>query len=109
MSWRIYQRIFELVAVVSMMAGIVLMWMQKDPRHYLVYAGFVLLASGKLTEALNLNDPNFKIIKIAACICIYLLVILNLFYNVRSISYILIPLGIYYALHYRWMFQQRKA
>ena len=109
MNWRVYQRIFELTAVLAMMGGIVMMWMQKDPDHYLVYGGFVLLATGKLTQALNLKDPNFRIIKMMACICIYLLVILNLFYNVRSITYILFPLGIYYALHYRWMFQQKKA
>ena len=109
MNWRVYQRIFELASVVTMMAGIFLMWMQKDPQHYLVYGGFVLLATGKLTEALNLNDPNFKIIKVMACFCIYLLVILNMLYNVRSITYVLIPLGVYYALHYRWMFQHRKV
>lgn len=109
MNWRVYQRIYELLAVLAMMGGIVMMWMQKDPQHYLIYGGFVLLATGKLTEALNLSDPNFKIIKVVACFSIYLLVILNLFYHVRSITYILIPLGCYYALHYRWMFQQRKT
>ncbi|MEJ0057574.1 MAG: hypothetical protein WDN75_19185 [Bacteroidota bacterium] len=109
MNWRVSQRIFEIASVVVMIAGVILMWMRKDPSHYLVYGGFLLLASGKLVEALNLQDPNFKIIKIAACICIYVLVLLNLFYNVKSIIYILLPLGVYYALHYRLIFQQRKA
>ncbi len=109
MNWRVYQRIFELAAVFSMMAGIFFMWMQKDPQHYLIYGGFVLLATGKLTEALNLIDPNFRIMKVMACFCIYLLVILNMLYSVRSITYILIPLAVYYALHYRWMFQQKKS
>ena len=109
MSWRVYQRIFEVAAVIAMMAGIVLMWMQIDSQHNLIYVGFVLLSAGKLTEALNLIDPNFKIIKVMACFCIFLLVILNLFYHVRSITYILIPLAVYYALHYRWMFQHRKV
>jgi hypothetical protein len=108
MNWRVYQRILELSAILSMMAGIVLLWMRRDPDHYLVYGGFMLLATGKLIEAVNLDDPNFKIIKVAACVSIYLLVILNLFYNVRSIMYILVPLAAYYALHYRWMFQQKK-
>ncbi|MBY0434862.1 MAG: hypothetical protein K2U26_12205 [Cyclobacteriaceae bacterium] len=109
MNWRVYQRIFELAAVAVMVTGIVMMWMRKDPDHYIVYAGFLLLAAGKLIEALNINDPNFKILKIAACVCIALLVVLNLFYHIRSMMYILAPLGVYYVLHYRWMFQQRKT
>ncbi len=109
MNWRAYQRIFEISSVVTMMAGVILMWMRKDPNHYLVYGGFLLLASGKLVEAVNLTDPNFKIIKIAACACIYILVFLNLFYNIKSIIYILLPLGAYYALRYRLMFQQKNT
>lgn len=109
MNWRVIQRILELGAVTSMMAGIVLMWLKKDPQHYLVYGGFALLASGKLVEALHINDPNFKIVKVAACLSIYLLVILNLQYHVRTLVYILAPLAVYYALHYRWLFQSKKA
>ena len=60
MSWRVYQRIFEVAAVIAMMAGIVLMWMQIDSQHYLIYGGFVLLSAGKLTEALNLIDPRSR-------------------------------------------------
>ncbi|NOT77224.1 MAG: hypothetical protein HOP08_20055 [Cyclobacteriaceae bacterium] len=108
MNWRVYQRILEVSAVVLMMAGVFLMWNRMDTEHYLIYGGFILLATGKLTEAMNVYDPGFKIIKIVACLCIYALVLLNLFYNVRSIIYIVIPLGIYYALHYRLMFQQKK-
>jgi hypothetical protein len=109
MNWRVSQRIFELTAVLAMMAGIILMWMKKDPLHYLVYTGFILLATGKLLEAININDPNFKILKVVTCFCIYLLAILNLFYQVRSLIYIMIPLALYYLLHYRWMLQQRKT
>lgn len=109
MNWRVYQRIFELVAVGMMMVGIVLMWMRKDPEHYFVYIGFLSLTTGKLIETLNVNDPQFKILKLAACVCLYLLLILNLFYHVQSILYILIPLGAYYAFHYRLMFHQRKT
>ena len=102
------QRILELAAVLTMMAGIVLLWMRMDPLHYVVYAGFLLLATGKLVEAINVDDPQFRIVKIAACFSIYTLVALNLFYNVRSILYILAPLGVYYVLHYRWLLQQKK-
>jgi phosphatidylserine synthase len=109
MSWRGYQRIFEITAIGAMMAGVVMMWMRLDPDHYLVYGGFLLLASGKLIEALNLNDPNFKIIKISACASIYALVSLNLFAGIRTIVYILIPLGVYYALHYRLILQQKRT
>ena len=109
MNWRLYQRIFELTAIGMMMSGIIMMWMKRDPSHYLVYIGFMVLATGKLVEAMNLNDPNFRSLKMAACVCIYVLVLLNLFFHIRSIMYIAIPLGIYYALHYRWMFQQRKT
>ena len=109
MNWRVYQRTFEITSVAAMMIGVILLWMRKDPNHYFVYSGFLLLASGKLTEAVNLSDPNFKIIKIVACLCIYVLVLMNLFYGVKSIVYIMLPLGIYYALHYRLMFQQRRT
>ncbi len=108
MNWRLTQRIFELTALLTMMTGIIMMWMKMDPHHYLVYAGFVLLATGKLVEAINVNDPNFRILKAAACFCIYLLAILNLFYQVRSLVYVMIPLALYYVLHYRWMLQERK-
>lgn len=108
MSWRVYQRIFELWAILMMMAGIVMLWMRMDPLHYMVYSGFMLLGTGKLIEALNIDDPNFRIIKIAACISIYLLVVMNLFYGIRSILYILIPLAVYYVLHYRWLLQQKR-
>lgn len=109
MTWRLYQRAFELTAVIMMMAGVILMWMQKDPRHFLIYGGFALLATGKLTQALNIYDPSFKILKIASCLSIYLLVLLNVFYNIQSIIYIVIPLGVYYLLHYRLMFQEKKS
>ena len=109
MNWRLSQRIFEIMSIVVMVIGVMLMWLRKDPNHYLVYGGFLLLASGKLVEAINLPDPNFKIIKIASCVCIYVLVLMNLFYNVKSIIYILLPLGAYYVLHYRLMFQQRNT
>ena len=108
MNWRVYQRIFEVTAVLAMMAGIVLMWMRKDPNHLLIYCGFILLATGKLIEGINVNDPNFKIVKIVMCMSMYVLVFLNLVYHIRSIVYILIPLGIYYGLHYRLLFQQKK-
>jgi hypothetical protein len=108
MSWRLYQRIFELTAILMMMAGIVMLWMRTDPLHYLVYSGFILLATGKLIEAVNIDDPNFRIIKITACLSIYMLVVLNLFYNIRSIMYILAPLAVYYVLHYRWLLQQKR-
>jgi phosphatidylserine synthase len=108
MNWRLYQRIFELAAIFTMMAGIVLLWMRLDPLHYVVYVGFLLLATGKLVEALNVYDPQFRIIKIAACISIYTLVALNLLYSIRSILYILVPLAVYYVLHYRWLLQQKK-
>ena len=109
MNWRAYQRILEISAVLMMMAGVIMMWLRKDPNHYLVYGGFILLATGKLIEAINVVDPNFKIVKIAMCISIFGLVLLNLLYHIRSIVYILIPLGIYYGLQYRLMFQQRKT
>jgi hypothetical protein len=108
MSWRVYQRIFELAAILSMMAGIALLWLRKDPLHHLVYSGFILLATGKLIEAMNVNDPNFRIVKVAACVSIYMLVVLNLLYDLRSIMYMLVPLSAYYVLHYRWLLQQRK-
>ncbi len=108
MNWRVSQRIFELAAVLAMMAGIFMMWMGKDPHHYLVYGGFAILATGKLIEALNVNDPSFKILKVASCLCIYVLVIFNMLYHIRSMVYILIPLGTYYGLHYRWMTQQKR-
>ena len=109
MSWRHYQRIFEILAVLLMMGGIVLMWMRMDPHHYLIYIGFFFLATGKLIEAININDPGFRILKVALCTSIYILVLLNLIYNVRSLVYVTIPLGLYYVLHYRLMFQQRKV
>ena len=109
MNWRVYQRIFELASVGVMIGGMVLLFKRQDPQHLVIYIGFMLLATGKLIEALNVYDPNFKIFKAVACICIYVLVLLNLFYNIRSIIYISIPLGIYYILHYRLMFQQRKT
>jgi uncharacterized membrane protein HdeD (DUF308 family) len=108
MSWRVYQRICEIIAVLMMMAGIVLMWMKLDSKHALVYAGFILLATGKLIETLNVSDPNFKIVKVIMCLSIYTLVLLNFFYQVRSIVYILVPLGVYYGLHYRLLFHQRR-
>ena len=109
MNWRVYQRIFELTAVLAMLTGVFLMWLHKDPRHYLVYGGFALLASGKMIEAVNLEDPTFKILKIAACLCVYVLVGYSIVFNIRSMVYILIPLGIYYALHYRLVNQQRRT
>lgn len=109
MNWRGYQRFFEISAVLLMMAGVLVMWMRKDPQHLLVYGGFVLLATGKLIEAVNVDDPKFKVFKIVMCASLYVLVMLNLFYNIRSIVYILIPLGIYYGLHYRLRFQQKKT
>ncbi len=108
MNWRLYQRILELAAIFTMMAGIMLLWRRMDPLHYVVYAGFLLLATGKLVEALNVNDPQFRIIKVAACLSIYALVALNLLYDIRSILYILVPLTAYYVLHYRWLLQQKK-
>ena len=107
MGWRVYQRICEIIAVLLMMAGIALMWMRMDPRHYLIYTGFIFLASGKLIEAINVNDPGFRILKVALCTSIYILILLNLFYNVRSLVYVTIPLGVYYVLHYRLMFQRK--
>ncbi len=109
MNWRVYQRIFELTAVLAMVTGIFLMWLHKDPRHFLVYGGFALLSTGKLIEAVNLDDPTFKILKIATCICIYVLVIYSLAFNIRTMVYILIPLGTYYALHYRLVNQHRRT
>jgi len=109
MNWRVYQRILELSAVGAMVAGMVMMSNRTDPHHFVIYSGFVLLAFGKLIEAVNIHDPNFKILKVAACICILLLALLNMYYGVRSIVYIMIPLGIYYVLHYRLIFQQRKT
>jgi hypothetical protein len=109
MSWKLYQRICELTAVLLMMAGIALMWMGMDPRHYLIYVGFLFLAAGKLIESISINDPGFKIVKVAMCVSIVVLVLLNLIYNIRSLIYVTIPLGIYYVLHYRLMFQQRKV
>ena len=108
MNWRVYQRIFEVTAVLAMMAGIIMMWMRKDANHFMVYSGFILLATGKLVEAINVNDPNFKILKIVMCSSMYVLVMLNLVYHIRSIVYLLLPLGIYYGLHYRLLFQQKK-
>jgi uncharacterized membrane protein HdeD (DUF308 family) len=109
MSWRIYQRICEVTAVLLMMGGIALMWMRMDPHHYLIYVGFIFLASGKLIETINVNDPGFRILKGALCISIYVLILLNLLYNIRSLVYVTIPLGLYYVLHYRLMFRQRKV
>ena len=109
MNWRVYQRIFELAAVGVMVAGMIMMSKRNDPQHFVIYFGFVLLATGKLIEAFNIHDPNFKILKVALCVSIYFLSFLNIFYSVRSIIYITIPLGIYYLLHYRLMFQQRKT
>jgi uncharacterized membrane protein HdeD (DUF308 family) len=109
MSWRIYQRICEVTAVLLMMGGIALMWMRMDPHHYLIYIGFIFLASGKLIETINVKDPSFRILKGALCISIYVLILLNLVYNVRSLVYVTVPLGLYYVLHYRLIFQQRKV
>lgn len=108
MNWRVYQRICELTAIFVMMAGIVMLWMRMDPLHYMVYSGFILLATGKLIEAVHVDDPNFRIIKMAACISMYMLVVLNLVYHIRSIMYILVPLAVYYVLHYRWLLQQKR-
>lgn len=108
MNWRVYQRIFEVTAVLAMMTGIIVMWMRKDANHFMIYSGFILLATGKLVEAINMNDPDFKILKIVMCTSMYVLVMLNLVYHIRSIVYVLIPLGIYYGLHYRSLFQQKK-
>ena len=119
MNWRVYQRIFELAAVGVMIAGIFMMTRRSDPQHVVIYLGFVLLATGKLIEAFNIHDPipipitigtiGIKILKISLCVSIYMLSFLNIFYSVRSILYIAVPLGIYYILHYRLMFQQRKT
>lgn len=109
MNWKLYQRIFEMSAVLVMMIGVALMWKRSDPQHLLIYLGFSLLATGKLIEAMNLYDPNFRIIKMAACICIYVLVFLHIMYDIRSIVYVMIPLAIYYLLHYRLMFQQKRS
>jgi hypothetical protein len=108
MNWRVYQRICEIAAVLIMMAGIIMMWMRVDPKHVLIYGGFIFLATGKLIEAQNVSDPNFRVVKVLMCVCIYALVLLNLFYQVRSIAYILVPLGVYYGLHYRLLFQQKR-
>lgn len=108
MNWRSYQRISELTAVLLMVAGIILMWMRRDPLHYFIYVGFLFLATAKLIEAFNVVDPAFRILKMVMCISIYVLVALNLVYHIRSLVYVTIPLGIYYFLHYRLMFQQRK-
>jgi phosphatidylserine synthase len=108
MNWRVYQRLLELTAVVAMMIGIVLMWMHLDPRHGWVYMGFALLAIGKLVESLNVHDPSFRIIRIAMCVSILLLVGYSQIYQVRSMVYILVPLGIYYLLHFRWVTEQKK-
>ena len=105
MNWRLYQRISELTAVLLMITGIILMWMRKDPHHYLIYIGFLFLATGKLIEAFNVIDPAFRILKMVICISMYALVALNLIYHIRSLVYVTIPLGIYYVLHYRLMFQ----
>ncbi|HRI80394.1 MAG TPA: hypothetical protein PLR06_12745 [Cyclobacteriaceae bacterium] len=109
MNWKKYQQIFELAAVVVMIAGILLMNQHSDPQHFVIYFGFVLLATGKLIEAFNVHDPSFKIVKISLCISMYVLAFLNIFYAVKSILYFAIPLGLYYLLHYRLMFQQRKT
>ncbi len=109
MNWRLYQRISELAAVLLMIAGIILMWMRKDPHHYLIYIGFLFLATGKLIEGFHVVDPAFRILKMVMCISMYVLVALNLIYHIRSLVYVTIPLGVYYLLHYRLMFQQRKV
>jgi hypothetical protein len=109
MTWRHLQRISELASVLLMMVGVALMWMGKDLRHFLIYVGFLFLATGKFIEAMIVNDPGFRILKVTMCVCICLLVLLNLIYGIRSLVYVTIPLGIYYVLHYRLMFQQRKV
>jgi|SRR6185295_7849922 len=114
MNWKGYQRTFELAAVGVMIAGMFMMSKRSDPQHLVIYFGFVLLATAKLIEAIIVDDPipiaiGIKILKISLCISIYLLCFLNIFYSVKSIIYIAIPLGIYYILHYRLMFQQRKT
>ncbi|MBS1978009.1 MAG: hypothetical protein JST46_11605 [Bacteroidetes bacterium] len=107
MNSQLQQRILELCAIVAMIAGIILMWMRMDAHHILIYVGFFLLATGKLMEALRVTDPGFKIMKVSALVCIYLLIILNISYGIRSLSYIMIPLVIYYILHYRWALKKK--
>jgi len=108
MSWRGYQRIFELMAVLAMITGVFLMWLHRDAQHYVVYMGFALLAAAKMIESVNLDDPSYRIIRIAACLTIFVLVGYNLLYHVRSMVYILIPLAVYYLVHYRWTGEQKR-
>ena len=108
MNWRVYQRIFELTAILSMIVGLGLMWMHKDPLHFLVYSGFMLVSTGKLIEAFNVKDESFRILKIVLCLSIYVLVLMNFIYNIPSLPYALLVLVIYWFLHYRLIFQQKR-
>ncbi len=108
MNWRVYQRLFELAAVVAMIIGVVLMWLHRDPRHLWVYMGFALLAVGKLIESMNVNDTSFRILRIAMCVSILLLVGYSQIYQVRTMMYIMVPLGIYYLLHFRWVTERKR-
>lgn len=108
MTWRHYQRIFELTAMAGMIAGILVMWSGRDPQHHIIYGGFFLLATGKLIEAINREDNQFKVLKIVTCAIMMLLVVLNFFLGIKTMIYMLIPLGVYYVLHYRLAFKQGK-
>lgn len=108
MTSQLQQRILELAAIATMMAGILMMWFRMDAHHYVIYVGFFLLATGKMIEALRVPDPGFKIMKISVLFSIYLLIVLNLVYGIHSLSYIMIPLVVYYILHYRWALKRKN-
>jgi hypothetical protein len=105
-NWKGQQRVLELLAVAAMVAGIIQMYRGHDPQRYWIYGGFALVGVAKLWEAVNVHDPSFKILKIVLCALIPLLCALHLATGAKTLNYILVPLLIYYVLHYRLRFKQ---
>jgi len=75
-----------------------------------VLLGLIGFLSGyvqvRLAAWIQTNVPREMVGRVTS---IYILILLNFFYSVRSLVYVTVPLGVYYILHYRLMFQQRKV